>query len=145
MGWLGSLFESLSGGGAKNQMVRDLLKHRIAEDPGARMRGQVPELADSLTPAQLMSLPEATIVTCVETWAALSRQGIGEPEIVKRITLHRGSRFVGRDVASLIRDLVRSEHSNAVFFSRRTPRPVHPHGAHSIWRLSRRNAGFLSV
>lgn len=60
----------------KVNLIRTLLRQRIAADPTAKAMGQTPALADEIPPEMLLGLPEATIVTCVESWAQLRRQGI---------------------------------------------------------------------
>jgi len=108
MGWLGRTDD-------KESLIRRLLKRRIAEDPNAKALGQTTAFADRIELFQLMGLPEATIVTCVETWATLARQGVGEDEIARRIAAHRGAPYPGGGIQNLIRALVQTEHANALY------------------------------
>ena len=71
----------------KIELIRNLAKKRVQNDPIASMLGDI----DNLSEVMLMGLPEATIVTIVETWAILRKQGMGEEEILKRIEAHRAS------------------------------------------------------
>jgi len=71
----------------KIELIRNLTKKRVENDPIASMLGDI----DSLPETMLMGLPEATIVTIVETWAILRKQGMGEEEILRRIEDYRAS------------------------------------------------------
>lgn len=115
MGWLSELGKLVGGSGDKESLIRRLLKRRIAQDPNAHALGQTPAVADDLGTQQLMGLPEATIVTCVETWAVLSREGLSQDEIARRIAQHRGTRYPGDGVEALIRICVDAEHGNALY------------------------------
>lgn len=135
MGWLRQLLHAVTGTVDKEALIRRLLKHRIDSDPNARALGQAQAIADGLDAFQLLALPEATIVTCVETWAVLARRGCGEDEVVRRIGEFRGLPLSGdprvaafimggfdaalghvptpRGVEALIRSLMSIEHSNS--------------------------------
>jgi len=71
----------------KIELIKTLAKKRVQDDPIASMLGDI----DKLSKTMFMSLPEATIVTIVETWAILKRQGFGEEDVLKRIEAHRAS------------------------------------------------------
>ena len=71
----------------KIELIKNLVIKRVQNDPIASMLGDI----DSLSETMLMGLPEATIVTIVETWAMLKKQGVSEEEILQRIEAHRAS------------------------------------------------------
>jgi hypothetical protein len=71
----------------KIKIIKGLVRERVQNDPIASKLGDI----DGLSETMLMGLPEATIVTIVETWAILRKQGVGEEEILKRIEAHRAS------------------------------------------------------
>ncbi len=100
---------------SKDDLIRRLLKRRIAEDPNARALGQTPDFADGIDTFQLMGLPEGTIVTCVETWATAAKQGVSEDDIARRIADYRGAPYASGGVEALIRTLVQGEHGNASY------------------------------
>lgn len=89
MGILSRLFDL--GGTAKDKLIKNLAKERIGSDPMAASMGFDKNMVDSLTDIQLASLPEATIVTIVETWAILNKKGIPDSEILEHIEAHRSS------------------------------------------------------
>jgi hypothetical protein len=113
MGWLSDIWKAISGSGDKESLIRRLLERRIAQDPNAARFGQTPAFAHRIDALQLMGMPEATIVTCVETWATLSRQGVLEDEIARRIAEHRAAHYTGGGVQPLIHRLMQTEHSDA--------------------------------
>ncbi len=82
---LGSPFNDINA--KKIELIKTLAKKRVQNDPIASMLGDINELPETI----LMSLPEATIVTIVETWAILKAQGVPEEDILKRIEAHRSS------------------------------------------------------
>ncbi|MCA9287204.1 MAG: hypothetical protein KDA05_01385 [Phycisphaerales bacterium] len=109
-------FKRLVGMSAeKEQLLRRLLRARVARDPSARAMGQGPEFADSVNSLVLMGLPEGTIVACVESWAQLKKQGLSEPAIAQRIAAVRGGSPSGDSVADVIRDCVLREHGHSGF------------------------------
>jgi hypothetical protein len=71
----------------KMELIRNLAKKRIHNDPNLSM----PENVNSLSEYMLMGLPEATIVTIVETYWQLNNQGLSEKEILETIENHRAS------------------------------------------------------
>jgi hypothetical protein len=79
------------GGTTKDKLIKNLVKERIGSNPMANSMGFDKNMVDSLTDIQLASLPEATIVTIVETWASLRKQGIPEENILGAIEAHRSS------------------------------------------------------
>lgn len=89
MGILSKLFGG--SGTNKNKLIKNLVKERIGSDPMAASIGFDKSMVDSLTDFQLAGLPEATIVTIVETWTLLSKKGIPEENILKHIEEHRSS------------------------------------------------------
>lgn len=99
----------------KEQLIRRLLKARVARDPSARTMGQGPEFADSINSMMLMGLPEATIVTCIESWAQLKAQGATEAAIARKIGAFRGGASSSGSVVDVIRTRVLGEHANSGF------------------------------
>ncbi len=111
-----SLFLRLMGVSAKKeQLIRRLLKDRVVRDPSAHAMGQGPEFADSVNSLVLMGLPEATIVTCVESWAQLKRQGFNETDIAQKIAAMRGGSSFGADVVEVIHALASGGHGHSGF------------------------------
>lgn len=99
----------------KEQLIRRLLKVRVTRDPFASAMGQGPEFADSVNSLILMGLPEATIVTCVESWAQLKARGLSESAIAQKMAVFReGSSFDG-DMVEFIRTHVLSKHGHGGF------------------------------
>lgn len=95
--------------------MRRLLKARIERDPSARAMGQGPEVADKLNTLMLMGMPEATIVTCVETWAQLRKQGHSDSMIASKIASFRGGDSSGGNVEGVIRERIQAEHGHGTF------------------------------
>jgi len=89
MGILSKLFGGSSTN--KNKLIKNLVKERIGSDPMAASIGFNKSMVDSLTDFQLAGLPEATIVTIIETWDILSKKGVPEEEILERIEAHRSN------------------------------------------------------
>jgi hypothetical protein len=110
------LFTRLMGVSAeKERLIRRLLKARVARDPSARAMGQGPEFADSVNSLMLMGLPEATIVTCVESWAQLKGQGLSEAAIAQKIASFRGADSMGAGVEAVIRSRMLAKHGHGGF------------------------------
>ena len=63
MGLLGRMF---GGGRSKTDLVRDLVKLRVASDPMAQASGLTPDAVDSLSKMRLNMLPEAGIVATTD-------------------------------------------------------------------------------
>ncbi|GMU22711.1 MAG: hypothetical protein AMXMBFR13_27960 [Phycisphaerae bacterium] len=82
------LFAKLFGDTAKSDLIRRLLLHRVRNAPGlAFMEPEIRSFSDF----QLLASPEGTIVTIVETWLQLIRQGCSEDDAFARIEAHRSS------------------------------------------------------
>ena len=62
-------------------LIKDLAKSRVDKDPMARARGTTPSTIDKMNQTMLLSLPEATIASIVETYAAYKPQGLHDAEI----------------------------------------------------------------
>lgn len=87
MGFLNKLF----GGGdsAKEDLIKNLAKERVRADPAASRMGFDESMIDSLDTMQLMGIPEAAIVTIVETYAQSLKTGASERVILEHIENHR--------------------------------------------------------
>lgn len=87
MGLWGSLF----GGGrsSKEDLIRSLLKKRVSNDPMASLMDFDARMVDSLEALQLISTPEGTIVTIVETYALMKKQSASDQQIFDGIEAHR--------------------------------------------------------
>jgi hypothetical protein len=72
-------------------LTRTLVKERINSIPFLQVLGNVDELSD----IQLMGLPEATIITIIQTYYELTNKGISEQEALKIIESHRS--YIGYD------------------------------------------------
>lgn len=99
----------------KEQLIRRLLKARLARDPSGSKTGHGPAFADTVNSLVLMGLPEATIVTCVESWAQMKKQGLSDVVVAQRISAFRGGSQVGSGVADVIRARVLAEHGHSTF------------------------------
>ena len=93
MGFIKNLF----GGGkpSKNELIKNLAKERIRTDPLAESMGFSESMIDSLGAMQLMGIPEAAIVTIVETYALSLKSGAPEEAILNHIENHRSQLGVG--------------------------------------------------
>jgi len=110
------LFSKLLGlSGQKESLIRRLLRNRISQDPSAASYGQSPDFADKMPTLMLMGTPEATIVTCVETWAKLKQSGQVEAAIANRIASLRHGPSHRASVEAVIRDRVQAEHGHSGF------------------------------
>lgn len=101
----------------KENLMRRLLKERIKSDSSASSHGQGPEYADSVSTMMLIGLPEATIVTCVETWANFNRQGRSEQEAAAAIAQHRRVSSASGGVVEVIQRIMKSEHGHSGFMT----------------------------
>jgi hypothetical protein len=90
MGLLSKLF---GGRVDKNELIKKLVRLRIRSDPMAAAMGFSEQMVDSLSGYQLACLPEATIITIVETWSMLHKKGVSDTEIFSRIEDHRSTMF----------------------------------------------------
>lgn len=97
MGWLGKL---LGGSQTKEDLIRGLAKQRLAGDAAAAAFGATPAAIDALPLEMLMGLPEATIVTIVESWSQGRSQKISEDHIFHLIEAHRSMAAEGEMPAS---------------------------------------------
>ena len=84
-------FSKLFGRRTKEDLIRDLVKSRIKDDPKSEIFGVTPDTIDKLPQIMLMGLPEATIVTIAETYTLMKAQGVPEDEILEAIEVHRSS------------------------------------------------------
>jgi tetratricopeptide (TPR) repeat protein len=73
----------------KSALIKDLVGLRMRHDPHSMWASTRAWYAESLSDFQLAGLPEATIVTIVETWAIGTRAGVPDAEIFARIEDHR--------------------------------------------------------
>lgn len=78
-----------AGGPTKEDLIRDLAKERLRSDLAAQAWGISADMIDSLGTMELMGIPEATIVTIVETYALSLRSGAPESAILEHIENHR--------------------------------------------------------
>lgn len=69
----------------KIELIRNLVRRRVQNDPIASMLGNI----NSLTESMLIGLPEATIVTIVETYWKMKNQGLSDKEIHERDTIRK--------------------------------------------------------
>lgn len=70
-------------------LIKDLVRLRLSSDPHSATAGFDPRMVESLSDFELLGLPEATIVTIVETWAIGTLAGIPDAEIFARIEDYR--------------------------------------------------------
>lgn len=115
MGFLKKLF----GGSAspKEELIKNLAKTRVRTDPTARRMGYDEGMIDSLGTMQLMGIPEAAIVTIVETYALSLKSGAPERAILEHIENHRsqigsGTLPVPLTLESYIKYRLEIEHSH---------------------------------
>lgn len=104
-------------GFSKEDLIRELAKQRIRTDPVANSMGYSPDMIDSLGTMELLSIPEATIVTIVETYALSLQNGVTELEILQHIENHRSLVSSGTlpqplHLDSYIRYRLKVEHSH---------------------------------
>jgi hypothetical protein len=88
-GGISGIFGKLFGKGmSKEDLIKNLVRKRIQNDPIAKMLGNVDDLPDSV----LMGLPEATIVTIVETYCVMKQQAnLPDEVILEAIEAHRST------------------------------------------------------
>ncbi len=115
MGFLKNLF----GGGkpSKNDMIKNLAKERIRTDPLAESMGFSESMIDSLGTTELMGIPEAAIVTIIETYALSLKSGAPEEAILNHIENHRsqlgtGSMPVPLNLETYIKYRIEIEHDH---------------------------------
>jgi len=119
MGFLNRLF---GGGRSKTDLIRDLVKLRVASDPMAHASGLTPDAVDSLSKMQLNTLPEAGIVANVGTYLTMKKIGADDSEIFQRIESHRSRLVSGTmptscDLRSYIKYRARLENNSGVSIS----------------------------
>ena len=75
------------GGGrsSKEELIRNLVKKRVSNDPMAS------RMVDSIDALHLICLPEANIVTIVETYALMKQLGASDQQIFDSIETHRST------------------------------------------------------
>ncbi len=105
---------------SKEVLIKNLLRKRIQNDPIAKMLGNV----DDLSTVQLMSLPEATIVTIVETYYMMKRQSNSTDEgILEAVEEHRsmfgdkGTMPSPLTLSSYIKYRLNIEHSQGILIN----------------------------
>lgn len=115
MGFIRNLF----GGGkpSKNDLIKNLAKERIRTDPLAESMGFNESMIDALGTMELMGIPEAAIVTIVETYALSLKSGAPEEAILNHIENHRsqlgaGSMPVPLNLETYIKYRIEIEHGH---------------------------------
>ena len=89
MGIWNSLFRG--GHPSKEDLIRSLVTKRVSNDPMASLAGFDADMVDSLNALQLISTPEGSIVTIVETYATMKKQGASDQQIFDGIEAHRST------------------------------------------------------
>lgn len=89
MGLWSSLFGEVRP--SKEDLIRGLVKKRVSNDPMASSMGFDARMVDSLDALELISTPEGTIVTIVETYALMKKQGASDQQIFDGIEAHRST------------------------------------------------------
>ena len=120
MGFIKNLF----GGDkpSKIELIKNLAKERIRTDPLAERMGFSESMIDSLGAMQLMGIPEAAIVTIVETYALSLKSGAPEEAILNHIENHRsqlgaGTLPVPLNLVNYIKYRIAIEHAHGVSIS----------------------------
>ena len=80
----------------KFDLIRDLIKTRLREDPIARAMGATPEMVDQQPDEVLIGTPEGTVVTILETYHSLRDRGASFAEALIAIERHRNQFISGR-------------------------------------------------
>lgn len=120
MGLLKKLF---GGGSSKEDLIRNLAKKRVREDPMASQMGFDEGMVNSLGTMQLLGLPEAAIVTIIETYALSLKSGAPEEAILNHIENHRSQIGSGTlpsplNLESYIKYRIEIEHSHGAPISK---------------------------
>lgn len=115
MGWFSKF---LGSGRTKEDMIRSLVKNRLAGDVLADAIGAIPEAINEAPPEMIWSLPEATIVAIVEAWAQGRSRQIPEKQIFQFIEAHRSKAVKGElsaspTLISYLRYRIDLEHAHA--------------------------------
>lgn len=102
---------------SKIDLIKKLAKDRVRKDPMAESLGYNEGMVDSLGTMELMSTPEGTLVTIVETYALLLKSGEREEFILNHIENHRAQLGVGAmpiplNLESYIKYRIEMEHSH---------------------------------
>ena len=79
-------FSNLFGGPSKDDIIRALIKRRLAE---YGVLGDFGRDVNSMNRTALYGTPEATILVIVETYVALKKSGVADSAIFERIEKHR--------------------------------------------------------
>lgn len=93
MSFLSSLFGASPP--KKDMVIREILRFRIQTDPASSLMGLEPGLADKIPREQLYGLPEASIVTIVESYVQLVKAGTDVKQAIERIDSFRTEKFGG--------------------------------------------------
>lgn len=120
MGLLKKLF---GGGSSKEDLIRNLAKKRVREDSMASQMGFDEGMVNSLGTMQLLGLPEAAIVTIVETYALSLKSGASDEAILNHIENHRSQIGSGilpspLNLESYIKYRIEIEHSHGAIISK---------------------------
>jgi hypothetical protein len=76
-------------------LIRELAIFRVRNDPLALSLGIDEASIKSLPESALFGLPEATIVSIVEAWAALKKSGATDDQAMLQVEMQRSSAGVG--------------------------------------------------
>lgn len=89
------LFSSLFGRkpDTKEALVRAIAALRIRTDPASKVLGYHERMLDDLSLEQIYMLPEASIVTMVETFVGLRRKGVPARQAIEAIEQFRAQTF----------------------------------------------------
>lgn len=89
------IFSSLFGRkpDKKEALIRAIAALRIRTDPASKMMGYNESMLDKLSMEQIYMLPEASIVTMVETFVELRRKGIPARQVIEAIEQFRAQQF----------------------------------------------------
>ena len=101
----------------KFDLIRDLIKERLREDPMPAAMGVTPEMIDHQPDQLLVGTPEGTVVTIIETYHALRDAGASLAEALIAIEQHRNKFIPGRmpiapSLSTYINYRVRLEHAD---------------------------------
>lgn len=83
-------------GGKKIDLIRQLLIERVQNDENARKAGFTAFAVRQLSDGDLLGSTEAAIVSIIETYTTLCRQGVSELDAINRIEAHRVTLGRGR-------------------------------------------------
>lgn len=78
------------------KLIRAFAKKRVMQDPLAKLAGFHPSMVDELPPHVLIGLPEATLLTIVESFAILvQEEGASPQQALAAIERHRSIEISG--------------------------------------------------